>query len=274
MEKLKQFVLAQLNFFSILDIFLCLLVFVALFVFLKRKKSLRLFAFSMLYLLILAVIRISSIVNGGTIFTYINELLTYVNIFLVMCFVSIFSNDIKASVARATRKASAGPFHNSYSNNDDDLIHASQEIVRATQNMSKNDIGALIVIVPTALPEHILATGTMLNSELSSALLESIFNPHSPLHDGAVIVSGNCIVAAGCFLPLSQEVNIDKELGTRHRAAIGITEQSDVLTIVVSEETGIISTVYNGEIKRYMTPEKLINTVQSIYGINNLRQNK
>ncbi|MEG1509770.1 MAG: DNA integrity scanning protein DisA nucleotide-binding domain protein, partial [Clostridia bacterium] len=93
-------------------------------------------------------------------------------------------------------------------------------------------------------------------------------------HDGAVVVKGNCILSAGCFLPLTQETNISKELGTRHRAAIGISEESDVLSIVVSEETGIISTVTNGEIKRYMTPEKLYEEIINAFGINYEYENK
>ena len=97
-------------------------------------------------------------------------------------------------------------------------------------------------------------------------MLESIFNTKSPLHDGAVIVKGNKILAAGCFLPLTQK-NISRDMGTRHRAAIGISEESDVLSIVISEETGIISTVRDGEIKRYMTMDKLKDEIEEAFGI-------
>ena len=103
---------------------------------------------------------------------------------------------------------------------------------------------------------------------ISCGLLESIFNTRAPLHDGAVVVKGNKILAAGCFLPLSQEVNIAKELGTRHRAAIGITEENnDIFAIVVSEETGVISTVMSGKIKRYMTPDSLSEQIEQAFGI-------
>ena len=87
------------------------------------------------------------------------------------------------------------------------------------------------------------------------------------MHDGAVVVLGDRIISAGCFLPLSQEVTLAKDLGTRHRAAIGITEESDVFAIVVSEESGIISVVQGGTIKRYMTPEKLLEEIKVIYRI-------
>jgi diadenylate cyclase len=107
--------------------------------------------------------------------------------------------------------------------------------------MAKQDIGALIIITPSTVDAHILDSGTFLNANLSAPLLESIFNTKAPLHDGAVIVKGNKIISAGCFLPLTQDITLPKELGTRHRAAIGITEESNVMAIVVSEESGIIS---------------------------------
>ncbi|NCA67925.1 MAG: TIGR00159 family protein, partial [Clostridia bacterium] len=136
------------------------------------------------------------------------------------------------------------------------------------QHMSKNDIGALIIVCPTNVPNNVIETGTRLDSLLSAEVLECIFNNKSPLHDGAVVVKNNVIIAAGCFLPLSQDPTISKELGTRHRAAVGITEESDVVAIVVSEETGIISVMRRGEIKRYMTSDKLMEILENTYGIN------
>ena len=133
--------------------------------------------------------------------------------------------------------------------------------------MAKNDIGGIIIIAPTSIPEHILSSGTQMSALLSTPLLESIFNKKSPLHDGAVIVKGNRILAAGCFLPLSQEITLSKDLGTRHRAAIGITEESDVMAIVVSEETGVISLAQNAQLKRYVTPEKLLDHIEKAFGI-------
>jgi len=133
--------------------------------------------------------------------------------------------------------------------------------------MAKQDVGAIIIIDSAGdIHDNILDTGTRLNATLSAPLFESIFNTKAPLHDGAVIVRGNKIIAAGCFLTLTQR-NVNKEMGTRHRAAIGITEDTDVLSIVVSEETGIISVVKHGEIKRYMTMDKLKDEIEEAYGI-------
>ena len=152
-------------------------------------------------------------------------------------------------------------------NSDDELRDATAEILTACQDMAKNDVGAIIIIDTAGdIHDNILDTGTRLNATLSAPLFESIFNTKAPLHDGAVIVRGNKIIAAGCFLTLTQR-NVNKEMGTRHRAAIGITEDTDVLSIVVSEETGIISVVKHGEIKRYMTMDKLKDEIEEAYGI-------
>ena len=140
------------------------------------------------------------------------------------------------------------------------------EIIKALQNMSKNDVGAIIVLSTGNIPNQILESGVRLESDISSALIESVFFPKTPLHDGAMIINGTKIVAAGCFLPLSQNVdNIPKDLGTRHRAGIGVTETIDVISIIVSEETGIISVARAGKITRYADIETLRKTLTRYY---------
>ena len=136
---------------------------------------------------------------------------------------------------------------------DEEKIHSCiSEIIKALQDMSKNDIGAIIVLSTDNVPTQILDSGVTLDSDISSELIESVFFPKTPLHDGAMIISGTKIVAAGCFLPLSQDMDkIPKDLGTRHRAGIGITETIDVVSLIVSEESGIISIARAGKITRY-----------------------
>ncbi len=124
------------------------------------------------------------------------------------------------------------------------------EIVRAVQNMSKNDIGALIVLSNGNLPEEIIESGTKINAQITSQMVEAIFYPKAPLHDGALIIEGNKLYAAGCFLPLAQDERLPKEMGSRHRAALGVTMVASVTAIIVSEETGIISIAKNGVIKK------------------------
>jgi diadenylate cyclase len=127
-------------------------------------------------------------------------------------------------------------------------VQLISEIVKSTEVMSKNKIGALIVIERSSKIGDIIGTGITLNSAISSELLVNIFVPKTPLHDGAVIIRENKIEAAACFLPLSQNPKLSKELGTRHRAGLGISEESDCVAVIVSEETGRVSVGIAGEL--------------------------
>ena len=131
------------------------------------------------------------------------------------------------------------------------------EIAIALTNLAVRKVGALIIIERRTGLADIISTGTRIQAIISAALIENIFEPNTPLHDGAIIIRGHIIKAATCYLPLTENRDISKELGTRHRAAIGVTEVSDAIAVVVSEETGKISFVLNGEIFRALTPEKL-----------------
>ena len=133
----------------------------------------------------------------------------------------------------------------------------TNELVKATYEMAKVKTGALIVIEQDVSLKEYERTGIELDSLVSSQLLINIFEHNTPLHDGAIIVRGNRIVSATCYLPLSDNMGLSKELGTRHRAAVGISEVSDSLTIVVSEETGSVSIAKNGRILRNLTQEQL-----------------
>ncbi len=148
---------------------------------------------------------------------------------------------------------------------DPNATKCIDEMVKALQNMSKNDVGALIILANGNLPKAVLDSGVTVNADISSALIESIFFPKTPLHDGAMVINGTKIESAGCFLPLAQEVNLPKELGSRHRAGIGITETINVTSIIVSEETGIISIAQSGKIKRYADSEMLRQTLKEYY---------
>ena len=140
------------------------------------------------------------------------------------------------------------------------------EMIRAIQNMSKNNVGALIVLSNENLPEGIIESGTIVNAEITSQMIEAVFYPKAPLHDGAMLVEGNKIYAAGCFLPLAQSDNLPKEMGSRHRAALGVTSVASVTALVVSEETGIISIVKNGAVKKkYADANDLKNALSDYY---------
>jgi diadenylate cyclase len=132
-----------------------------------------------------------------------------------------------------------------------------EEIVRCTQILSQSRIGALIVIEKQTGIQEFIDTGVKIDGVISSEFLVNIFMPKSPLHDGAVIIRGSRVAAAGCFLPLSQDTTIQQNLGTRHRAALGLSEVSDALIIIVSEETGVISAAQNSQLTRFLDEKSL-----------------
>src|SRR5215210_7393249 len=137
------------------------------------------------------------------------------------------------------------------------------EIVLAAMTLSSHKIGALIVLERNVGLQNYIDTGVTLNAVMTYDLLVTIFNPHTPLHDGAAIIRDYRIAAASCFLPLTLNPRLSKELGTRHRAAIGITEDTDAVAIVVSEETGVISFVERGEITRYLNSTELRDRIRA-----------
>lgn len=131
-----------------------------------------------------------------------------------------------------------------------EVVEGIQELRKATENLSATKTGALMVIENETKLGDVIKSGTVIDADISSMLVGNIFYNKAPLHDGAVLIRNNRLYAAGCFLPLSQDPDIMKELGTRHRAAIGITEVSDAVVIIVSEETGIISVAKDGNLER------------------------
>jgi len=157
----------------------------------------------------------------------------------------------------------------------------SVEVARAIENMSTTRTGALLVVERQTALTDICETGTLIDANITSGLIETIFYEGSPLHDGALIIRGDKLYSAGCVLPLTENKSISKALGTRHRAGIGITENSDALVFIVSEETGIVSMAEDGKLDRFLdvkTVEKsmlniYLNTEaeeSSVFGINNI----
>jgi len=141
-------------------------------------------------------------------------------------------------------------------------------IIKAILSMSKKRTGALIVFERKTGLKDVLESGTKIGASISSELLETLFFKDSPLHDGAVIIREAVVEAAGCFLPLSDNKQIGQELGTRHRAALGISEVSDSITIIISEETGVISMAQDGKLIRYLDTKALRDLLEDLYMIN------
>ncbi len=170
----------------------------------------------------------------------------------VLAIIIIFQPELR----RALEQLGRGRFFSrSSSQEENEQEKMVDSITKAVDYMAKRRIGALISIERETGMGDYIETGIQLNSKISSELLINIFIPNTPLHDGAVIIQRNCVEAAACYLPLSESPFISKELGTRHRAALGISEVTDSLTIVVSEETGSISLTKNGELHRSLSSE-------------------
>lgn len=214
-------------------------------------------------LFILVLIPISYLLKLTMVYNILKNTLTIG----VLTIVILFQPEIRKALEHIGRSAFSDRHNRHYEYAKNDFI---VEICKAVANMSSKNIGALIVIERETKLGDIIESGTNLNSKVSSELLETLFFPNSPLHDGAVIIKDGLVEAAGCFLPLSYQ-NIDKSLGTRHRAAFGVSEISDSIVIVVSEETGIISLVINGKITRNYDFEKLNSLLVRILQHNNLR---
>ena len=205
---------------------------------------------------LLLILLLSTLFNLYTINYLLNTLL--VSGIVVMAV--IFQPELRRGLAHI------GRFKFNFSAKDkSDDSGIVKEIVNALIELSKRKVGALIVIERETKLDEYLPTGTPVDAKITSALIQNIFEPNTPLHDGAVIIRDGRIHYAACVLPLFDDANISRELGTRHRAAMGVSQASDSLTLVVSEETGVISYAENGKLVRYVDRIALTELLESIF---------
>ncbi|MFV8830025.1 diadenylate cyclase CdaA [Alkalihalobacterium sp. APHAB7] len=199
---------------------------------------------------ILAVWFLSNILGLHTLHWLMTQTVTYG----LLAIIIIFQPELR----RALEQLGRGRFFSRTNAPQEELATKSIEaILKAASYMAKRRIGALISVERETGMNDYVETGIGMHAKLTSELLINVFIPNTPLHDGAVIIKENAILAAGCYLPLSENPFISKELGTRHRAALGISEVTDSITIVVSEETGNVSLTKNGELHRDLNEEQL-----------------
>ncbi|PLX88094.1 MAG: TIGR00159 family protein [Desulfuromonas sp.] len=187
---------------------------------------------------------------------------------IILVIVVIFQNDIR----RALMHVGRNPFFAGLTHVEESEI--IDELVSAALSMAKRRIGALMVIERETGLKDFLNVGTPIDAKVTSEIITSIFLPDSPIHDGALILQQGRLKQAGCFLPLSERVDINKQLGTRHRAAIGLTEMVDAVVIVVSEETGRISVVVNGGITRKLDAASLKKVLKRLLEPRRAKRNK
>lgn len=178
----------------------------------------------------------------------------------VIIVIILFQQDIRRALARVGRGVFRGVTHS-------EETQILEEVVRATQILGQKRVGALIVLERETQLSDLIEAGVALDAEVSHELLVSLFLPYSPLHDGAVVLQDGRIAQAGCILPLTLRSDLPDGLGTRHRAAVGITEETDAVVIVVSEETATLSVVYSGEMLRDLDGPRLRESLRDILAL-------
>ena len=193
-----------------------------------------------------------------------NWILRYIMDAGAVVLVVLFQPELRRALEKIGRRTGlVDKMH--HQTDSDEIDRMIEEIIRCMQDLSRRKVGVLIVVEHKTALGDIIETGNPIDSIVSAPLLENIFEPNTPLHDGATVIRGTRIVAAGCFLPLTEENSISKQLGTRHRAAIGVTENTDALSLVVSEETGTMSMARGGKLTRHLDDEAIRTVLHGIY---------
>ena len=193
-----------------------------------------------------------------------NWILRYIMDAGAVVLVVLFQPELRRALEKIGRRTGlVDKMH--HQTDSDEIDRMIEEIIRCMEDLSRRKVGVLIVVEHKTALGDIIETGNPIDSIVSAPLLENIFEPNTPLHDGATVIRGTRIVAAGCFLPLTEENSISKQLGTRHRAAIGVTENTDALSLVVSEETGTMSMARGGKLTRHLDDEAIRTVLHGIY---------
>ncbi len=232
---------------GIIDIVIVALIVYSIFKAMKETRARQIFKGLLILCGLLVVAKICNLV-------ILKFLLTNFMTYGVLILIVVFQPELRNVFEKIGRSKIVDVFDN---NDDMHEKNSITEIVKATEIMSMKNIGALIVLQRNSKITDVLKEGISLSANVSSELIQNIFYPKAPLHDGAIVVDGSVILSAKCILPLAYEMSVPKNLGTRHRAAVGITEISDALVVVVSEETGTISLAEDGKLTQKLTPEKL-----------------
>nr|WP_207753682.1 diadenylate cyclase CdaA [Clostridium paridis] len=237
----------NISVWSVLDILVVAFIFYKGYMLIKETRAEQLLKG---IILIVALIPISYVLRLNMLYVILSKTITIG----VLTIVIIFQPEIRRALEHLGRTA----FDDIHPIQDkEELGKVINEIVNAVESLSKSKTGALIAIEQSTGLGEVIQTGTKIDGIVSSAILENIFVVNTPLHDGATIIRENRITASGCVLPLTGNGEINKKLGTRHRAGIGISEVSDAIIVIVSEETGTISLAINGRLTRNYDKEKL-----------------
>lgn len=237
---------------DLLDIFILASLFYYIFRFIRGTRAAQMFV-GLLILLFL------SLMAGVLQLDGLNWLISSLKTVWVLAFLIIFQPELR----KALTSLGGGKMFRSFTRTQGSSILG--ELVRAVEGLAEKHVGALIVIERNVGLKNIVETGTVVDGKVTAELLMTLFTPPSPLHDGAVVISGKQVVAAGCILPLSQNPRLAYALGTRHRAALGISEESDAVVVVVSEETGQISIAEAGRLIPNLDAGALRSTLATLF---------
>ena len=237
--------LSSMGVSDYIDIILVAYLIYRVIMFIRKTNSRNIAVGVMLFIVVLWVSEITKL-------TMMNALMHKAMELGLIALLILFQPELRRMLERMGSTLTDGRF-----STDTDIETAIGETVEACMDMSKAHTGALIVFERNVSLTHALSTGTLINSDTTAELIKNIFFVKAPLHDGALIIRDCRIAAAGCVLPLTQNKNLSKELGTRHRAGIGMSEQSDAVVIILSEETGAISVAIDGMLKRHLNEESL-----------------
>jgi len=250
-------VLLQFGIKDIIDIVLVALMLYYIYRLMRESRSAN--AFKGIMLFIVVWLFVSQVVEMRLLGTILDKLVGVGLLALIV----IFQEEIRKflfNLGGHQRMRALKRFFTSSKQKDKDSKEVKQMImplVMAAINMSRQKVGALVVLERSATLDDIVATGDKIDANINQRLIENIFFKNSPLHDGAMVIADKRIKAAGCILPVSHDLSIPKELGLRHRAAMGISEETDAIAIVVSEETGSISVAIKGRFRLHLSAEEL-----------------
>jgi diadenylate cyclase len=244
MNLLEQFRLIDLGWRDALEIAIAGFAIYRVLLLLHRRRAMQI----LIGVIILAVAYAVGVVLKLNMITY---LLSQVFQYAAFALLIVFAPELRAALAQIGRS----PLSRFLRRVDPGVV--AEEIADAAERLSRNGVGAIVAIEGEVSLQEFIATGSPMQAKVSTDLLMTIFTPYSPLHDGAVIIRGDTIVAAGCILPLSEGSMLERNLGTRHRAALGLTEETDAVVVVVSEETSTMSAAVGAKLWRDLTVAQL-----------------
>ena len=246
----------NINIPDIIDIAIVTYIFYKIYTFIKDTRAEQVLK-GMLFLLVAT--KLSEIFNLHTLYWMLENTLT-VGLIAVLI---IFQPELRSGLEYIGRTKVTFLGKNNHSISEEKLKENIEEIVECLYSLSRQKIGALIIMERDTRIGEVINTGTIIDGDISRQLLINIFIPNTPLHDGAVVIRDGKVKAAACFLPLTESKDLSKDLGTRHRAAIGVSEISDCISLIVSEETGAVSIAKSGKLYRNITKDRLTNILSS-----------